>query len=670
MVTKKIILDYKQQPIDGNRVDYVIYINGSLLTYAISIHNYFIYKNGANNPDIYIGIGADLDDTLDKTLSFLNTYKYFDGFVGGYATNLSYARVGNTIEVSINSEAPLSNITVWRTKSTANYIFIQPETPCTQIYLSNNTSSNANTIFGLAYGSYNIRNVQLNTNKAVTIPNRFDCVFDKGYSYAIEQGGTPLLFFSVTASPNETNFVFTVTNNNLTIDLVGSNAIVEYSIDGVTYQSENVFNGISSGVTVLYVKDVYNCIKTYNIVNNGATNGNVTTPYTYISESNSLRFINRVEHQNCGNYKNVFNTLSCEENVSIANKYLQLFQSCDTIKTQLKTSYENVEVYIKDSADSFTEITANKIVNNIGLTDKRDCTYYSYNGKLACYFLSGNTYDYDTTDVNGTYVLNGELPPFGVIGTWVETEDYGILQVSDIILDDNGYRSLVFNLNITLSSVNQSTIQCLYNKESYDIWEFDVDMSVFVDKMFTIGVRFYQTVEDVNFPDVYWLSEKIQVKARHQRSLEIVWGNSKNTDIYFYSGIRMKNRLNFAFINTQLSDGDIEIQKTDSQVIPIDATNYNAVQFSVLALTTGMVRKIKLALKHDYLTIEGVTYVLAESIDTERQGESNFYKLTAKLFEAGDVWNQGTANTQTISSNVELIGLLQGDANSEYIRIQ
>jgi hypothetical protein len=195
-------------------------------------------------------------------------------------------------------------------------------------------------------------------------------------------------------------------------------------------------------------------------------------------------------------------------------------------------------------------------------------------------------------------------------------------------------------------------------------------MSLFLDTTITIGVRFSQTEVDVNFPDVFWISEKTSVKTRWERSIEVVWSNSKNTDVYFYSGITMKNRLNHAFINTELSDGDVEIQKTDSQVISIDATNYNALEFEALALTTGMVRKLKLALKHDNLIIENVPYKLAENPETERQGQSNFYRLKAKLLEAGDVWNQGTANTQTIYSNVELIGLLQGDADAEYIRTQ
>lgn len=665
MATKKIILDFLQQPIATKGFRYKIYIAGSSVNYVGLLDEVNLtYKVGGNSTPLQIGIGADLDETIDNTLAFLESVYYKNGFVGGFAMSIAYARVNNTIEITITSASTESQITIWNVNSSEDYIFIRPENPCEKIFLSNLTSANANPIFALTPGTYQIKNIELNTTSTVVIPSTFDCLFEKGFNYAIQQSGTSLLFFAVTASINETNLIFIVENNNLTINLVGTEAIVEYSIDGITYQTENIFQDIPDGNTTLYVRDNYYCIKTFVVVNNGQTNGNVANPYVYVSEGNSIRFIRRITHGNCGNYKNVYNTLSCEENVQVANKYVQLFQSCDTaIKTQVKTSYQNLEIYAGD-----TEIIANKIVNNIGLEDKRDCTYYSLDGKLACYFTSGNTYDYDTLDINGSYELNGNLPAFGVVGTWIETQDYGLLQIANIVINDSGIKSLVFDLNITISSPTVRTIQTIYNRDTFDIWEFTFDMSLFLNTEFTIGVRFYQTEVDVNFPNVFYISEKIKVKTRWERSIELIWRNSKNTDIYFYSGIEMKNRLNFARIGAYSGDGTIENQLTDSQVISIDATNYHAFEFIAFNLSTGMVRKINQALKHDFLVIENVPYKLSENPEIERQGESNYYKISAKLLEAGDVWNQGTANTQTIYSNVELIGLLQGDGDSEYIR--
>jgi len=669
MATKKIILDFKQQPIANKGFQYKIYINGTILTYANSLNYLSLnYKVGTNISPFYIGIGTDLDDTIDKTLAFLTSANYiFTGFVGGYSVEISYARVGDKIEISITSSATIDLIYVWEMISDYDYVSFQTETPCSTIFLTNQSSVNAQPVFDEVSGDYSLKNFDLNTSKSVTIPNRFDCEMPRDYSYGLQSGGATLVTIGYRNSLSPINVNAYFNQNDLYVDILNDAGFLLgllYSIDGTAYQSEPLFTDLATGQYTLYIKDVYGCQKTFLVTNNGETNGNFPTPYILVSESNSLRFIRRIDWGNCSNYKNVYNTLSCEENVPVANKYLQLFQSCDTIVTQVKTSYENVEVATSDG----TEITATKIVRNIQISDKRDCIYYTYNGSLAVLFLEGDIYDYDTTDVIGTYELNGLLPDYGVVGNWVETP-YGTLQIVNIRLADNGERSLILNASINIVDTLNSTIQTIYNRENYDIWEFTLAMADFLDLTFNVGIKFYQTVVDENFPDVYYISEMIQVKTRHARSVEVNWYNSKNTDIYFFSGIQMKNRLNLAFVATQVSDGEVDIQKTDLDVVAIDATNYQGVEFQALNLTTGMVRKIILALKHDNLVIEGVAYKLAENPEYERLGESNFYRLTAKLLEAGDVWNSGAISSQNIfGGTTELIGLLEGDADSEYIR--
>jgi hypothetical protein len=676
MATKKLILDFRGQMSAGSAFVYDIYIGGVKLAYLNSLNTVNLnYKVGASVNPNQIGIGTTLSDTINNTVSFLTTNYLANSSAGGYLTTLSYLRVGDKVEITVTSTASENLITFFKVYSSNVFLRLIAENPCEYAYVSNQSIGDDELDFinDLEANFYTIRNNTLNTNLGTFIPNNFNTRLSRGFSYSIVRSSTneTRITFDIASSISEANVNAYFSENNLYVNILAANESLsfDYSLDGTTYQSSSVFESLSVGNHTLYVRDSLGCVKTFSVTNSGQENINNVQPYTYISESNSLRFIKRVTHENCGNYKNQFNTLSCEENLQIPNKFTQLFQECDTIKTQIKTSYQNVEVYAKDNSGAFTEIEAQKIVNNIQISDKRDCTYYTYNGQLAVLFTTGNTYDYDTTDITGTYVLNGALPPYGTVGTWVETA-YGNFQIANIRLADNGERSLIFNVTINLSSPVSGTIQTIYNRESYDIWEFDTDMSLFLNTTITIGIRFYQTEVDVNFPDVFWISEKISVKTRWGRSIEIVWSNSKNTDVYFYSGITMKNRLNNAFINTELSDGDVEIQKTDSQVISIDATNYNAVEFEALALTTGMVRKLKLALKHDNLIIENVPYKLAENPETERQGQSNFYRLKAKLLEAGDVWNQGTANTQTVYSNVELIGLLQGDADAEYIRTQ
>lgn len=661
MATKKLILNFKSQPSSGNIFRFRVYVNGvSVVVEDGASLIRFAYGTGAPTDNV-VTIGATLSDTINNTLSLLQSTSEITGSFGGYTVNIAYARVGNTIEATVTSSAPANLMTFWNLVSSST-ILIQPESPCEDYFISTNTVGTiATSIFTLGAGSYYLRNNSLGINTPMTLPERFEAIVTRGFSYTVyTSGNTPMMSFSLPSSVDASAVSCYFMGDTLFV--VATTALtLQYSIDGTTWQPENSFTGLSEGDYTVYVKDDYGCIKTFAVTNSGDTNvTNDVSPFTFISESNSLRMIKRVDRGNCSGYKSVFNTLSCEENTGIAEKYIQRFQSCDVIKTQVKTSYQNVSV----GAGS-TEITAEKIVANIGLQDKRDCYYYNYNGKLAVLFLTGNTYTYDTTDVTGTYALNGLLPEFGTVGTWVETP-FGSLQVSNIRIADNGQRSLILNSNVNFTG--NDTIQTIYNRDSFDIWEFTIDMSDFTDQKFTVGVEFSQDTPDVDWPNVYWISEKIWVKDRWENTTEIIWSNSKNTDIYFYSGITMKNRLWLCSVAENVSDGEVDVQKTDTGVEAIEAKDYHAVKFDALQLSTGMARKIKLALKHDNLIIDEVPYRLAENPSMEKKGDSNMYQVTAKLYEAGDVWNSGSDGTQDIGTYVEPVGLLEIDNNS-YLRI-
>lgn len=673
MATRKIILDFKTQPIANSYFQYQVYVNGSLLVYDNSQNIINLKYVDGLSALTSIPIGVDLDETIDNTINHFSFFNYeYSGSLGTYPVSVGYARVGNTIEVSINIEisGDLENkITFWKVLSDYEYLLLKPSNACNFVYFSNAISeSQASYIYSgsLINTNYKIKNLDLNTSRDVQIPFGFGYPLERGYSYALQYVGSNISTFSVPASLVSENVTLYFLVNDLYIIISGSVTAYTYlfSINGTDYQYDNLFEGLAEGTYTVYIKDSLGCVKTFTITNEGeGTNTNNVYPYYLVPDANSIRFKRSVTHGNCGNYKNRFNTLSCEENTPIANRFVQLFQTCDSsIKTQLKTSYQNVEVGAGE-----TEITPVKIVRNIGIEDKRDVTYLNYNGSLALTYTSGNLYEYGTSTIIGTYELNGLLPDYGKIGTWLETA-YGNLQISNILINDSGNRILILNSN-AVPTTPIGTVQTIYNRENFDIWEFELNMGEFEDMMFNVGIRLFQDEPDENFPDVYFVSEKIQVKERWPRTLEMTWRNTKNTDVYFFSGITFKNRLAFADISTYFADGTIENQRTDTQVISIDASNYNGAELEINNLTTAMVQKINLALKHDTLTIEGIAYKLQDNPELERQGKSNFYKLTAKLLEAGDVWNNGTLNQQ-IYVNTELIGLLESNGDNEYIQIK
>lgn len=678
MATKKIILDFKDNLTLGTSFVYDIYIGGIKLDYGGSLNTVNLNYGSSSSFPLQILLGSDIDETIANTHYLLSNVYDFNGSFGSFMTSVSFQIVDKTIEVIVTINGNDEFINFFKIYSSNSNLIIRPENPCTYCFISNQSlPSIYSGIYALTTTNYYLKDVTLGNGDLMSIPNAFDVRLIRGHQYQIIQNYNsglipPTIHFTFTVydSINNLNVNASIVNNDLTIDLVGGITLsnYKYSIDGVTYQTSNIFTGLSVGNHTFYVADNLGCIKSFNITNNGTANGNTVLPYVHIPEANSIRIVEQVTHGNCGNYKNVYNTLSCQENTPIKNGYLQLFQSCDTnIRTQLQSSYDNIEAYAIDSDGVETELTAEKIINNIRLEDKRDCSYYTFNGQLAVLFTTGNTYNYGTTTVIGTYTLNGLLPEFGEVGTWVETP-YGNLMIVAIRLADDGQRSLLLNANINITGVNNSNIQTIYNRESYNVWELPTDMSDFLNKRFHIIMRFYQTTPDVNFPDKFWLSEKIHVKERHERTKEVKWSNTKNTDIYFFSGIEMINRLQFAEIETLVVDGSTEIEKTDSTVEAIDAMNYFGAELEVLNLSTGMARKIILALRHNNLIIENIPYKLMQEPELTRIGKTNYYNLKAKLLEAGDTWNQGTANTQVIYSQYELIGYLESDTD-KFIKI-
>jgi hypothetical protein len=53
-----------------------------------------------------------------------------------------------------------------------------------------------------------------------------------------------------------------LSNGSIVATASGGTGALQYSIDGITYQSASVFNGVAAGNYTLYVKDINNCTKT------------------------------------------------------------------------------------------------------------------------------------------------------------------------------------------------------------------------------------------------------------------------------------------------------------------------------------------------------------------------------------------------------------------------
>ena len=168
----------------------------------------------------------------------------------------------------------------------------------------------------------------------------------------------------------------------------------------------------------MYVRDNLGCSISKDVIVN-SVQGQIAV--LEIPKANSIRYAARVTHNDCGNYKNDENTLSCESDVKLPYKEIQQFQTCDIIRTQFKSSYETITAEVLNLTDGTVDsLTILQVTNNLGRKDRRDAKIFSINAtQTGIYFTSGNLYDYVTNAITGTYVLNGNLPEWGVINNYI-----------------------------------------------------------------------------------------------------------------------------------------------------------------------------------------------------------------------------------------------------------
>lgn len=449
----------------------------------------------------------------------------------------------------------------------------------------------------------------------------------------------------------------TQSGTNVTIYLNVFALTLEYSLDNVTWQSSNSFSGLLSGNYTVYVRDQYGCVQNFPLV---ISANDIYNPFFKISKSNSIRFANRITFGDAANYRNDENTLSCEVNVPVPYKEVQLFQTADVITTQFKSNYTfNVAKVIKEDS-TFIDVPVIKKSNNIGLKDSRDAILFNLGfGKTGIYFIAGNTYNYNTNAVTGTYTLNGTVPNWAVPGNYIRIGVQFYLIEDVIFNDEKNSDVIVITYDYAGSEPEQNAIvSCRYNAFNYEIYEFTIDMVNYINE--NIRVKIEGT--DANFVAVTLLSEQINVAVRQENTIDINYWNEENTDIFYQTGIR--NRIRIPFTKQGAADEDeSDSYKTDTNTVLLSAEIHEVEEFIFEPMTKELHRKLKQALSHKYVVMDGIYYVKNRNFDVEGPLEdSNLYVLKAKMIKAGSPFNnQTTAGFDLDNGLNEIPGLMQTD---------
>lgn len=484
----------------------------------------------------------------------------------------------------------------------------------------------------------------ISINPNLTNPFEFNWLRGQTFNVIVEDSNGNQATQSVTTPSVLTSDNLTITANNspnggtaIITSIVLNGLELEYSLDNVNWQEENVFSGLLVGDYIAYIRDIFGCSTSKPFV---IDEFNITEPFFFISKSNSLRFAERVTWDYITVFKTDENTLSCESDVQLPYQEIQDFKTEDIITTQFKSNYSLNEVKTIDSLGVETNVTIYKNSNNIGIKDKRQAIQYNLgNSKTGIYFTAGNTYDFVTNVINGSYVLNGGVPEWGRIGNylligsaWFEIEQiiYDESKMSDVLVISNVYTGV--DVSIIVGSI--------YNRENYEVYEFIIDMADFEDNLFRTQINATNEL----FPGIEYLSEEINVSDEVEDLLEIRYKNTTNTDIVYSTGIEHLIRVPFNKITGQY-DEESETYKTDTTSKLLSADLYEVDEFIFEPNTKEIWRKINIALTHEIVVINGVSYVKNAGFNTEPLGETNLYVLSAAMVKTGNVYNSKSNST-------------------------
>lgn len=451
--------------------------------------------------------------------------------------------------------------------------------------------------------------------------------------------------------------------NQITIDLIntsnGTTATInvpaastldlEYSLDGINWQESNVFSGLDLGNYTAFIKDNLGCQKQkeFTVLTN-----NFGDPVVFISKENSIRFIHQVI-----NYRNDENRPFCRSTATLNYGYIQEFLPQDIITTQFKSNYENIQAKVHNITDNTINILpVLKQSNFIGLKAKYSGVkrYRISTTQFGIYFETGNILDYQTNSIIDTFNLNGSLPIWAKIGNVIKIGSASYI-IQSIGFDENrNAEVLIFN-GIAPIIADVVTVECVYNLQDYEVYEFDVNMSNYINKDFKVYIH----NTDPNFDDFTYESEVISVSEDLKSYLEIRYYNSTNTNVLYSTGIKHLLRLPYNTIKANDSDTN-ESYNSDTNTHLLDSKVYEITDFEFMPFPLELYRKLKIALSMDIIYIDGVGYTKNSEFNKENLGETNLYKLTASMIKNGFVYNSNIEGSEfiEIDNNVNITGLI------------
>lgn len=358
---------------------------------------------------------------------------------------------------------------------------------------------------------------------------------------------------------------------------------------------------------------------------------NTIPQYFEIPQLNSLRFAESVVWNNYDKPKKLDNTLSYQEDGENNKQFFQLFQFNDAIRIQFRSSYSTNLVNIHGCDETVTPISPVKRTSNLDVVDLRNAGIVEHETFTAVFFGEGNILDPITEDIIGPDESGEYVPEWLVVGKNIilrSTQEYEVTITAIIWLESQEKYAIVTDeLYSTFSPSTSLFVKSQYNKEDYEIYEFDIDFYGFAEGKYQVEIL----AQDDNFDNKTFLSERIDLRETQEETHLIVYENGENNNINYTWGIQHMLRLPYENQLSYSPSGENEVHNTDNNTILIDSTNYETYEVHLKPVPTAIAVMLSLVFSQKNLFIDTKSYVSGEKPEVEKLNYSNLYNLKVKV---------------------------------------
>ncbi|MFL1896778.1 hypothetical protein ACJRPK_13815 [Aquimarina sp. 2-A2] len=423
---------------------------------------------------------------------------------------------------------------------------------------------------------------------------------------------------------------------------------LRYSLDGVTFKTSPSFDGILVGDYTMYVQDDFGCNQNLNFsIVDDESSAERLTPYFLYPELNSISLAIQKEKQ----YKNFDNTLSVEEEGLNFKDFFHLIEKNDVVRCQFRSTYDDYQLKMKDCQGTEVLVPVEKVSNNTNIFDSRDGLLKIYNDNyVGVYLDGGKTYDANL-NATGFSGYSKKLPPYYKNNGFIKLNNIGWYQITEIFFDEE-VSAYVALTNYRADSVSQDFVIVTYNYNQlpYEVYEFEIDFTSYE------GI-YYLQLDVTGFGETFCLiSERLDVREKHERVFEIRASNTENNRVNYQTGIQHLLRLPYVRQKTIAPETNVEINRTDSKITHLNGEVTDNYSFEFMPIPGAMIRKLSRILVLDRVFIDGKNYIQPE-FDSEPLGSTNKYDLTVTMKPNTNLFSSGSQ--RRVANNIETGGFLQ-----------